>query len=114
MTKKLSANPRVTLVASILDPTGERAPSTVYEDIRRMPVMAALAEAGLVGKALRDTETGRKVGTILRELGRLNWGDLDNEEDRAILVENYKEARDMPIDQVKEIVRLLKRDGQGR
>ncbi len=56
---------------------------------------------------LRDRETSRKIGTILRELARLEWGDVTSDDQAAAhLPHQYREIRDLPISQIKEVVRI--------
>ena len=90
------------------DPSAAR--SNVYELWRARKLFAALGDLVDADNGYRDRETGRKVKTILRELSRLEFGDPVNDEgDRQNLIEVYKEVRDLPIDEVKSIVRTLKR-----
>jgi hypothetical protein len=108
MTAKLYSE-QARQVGAILTAGDPKAASTVYEEIRRAPLIGALVNAGLVDEYLRDRETGRKVGTILRELARLPWGPIPH---NPIAVDNlaraYRELRSLPIQNVKEIIRMIK------
>ena len=81
-------------------PTTSR--SQVYQQQRSIHVQVLLHQRKLVDldRDCRDVETGRKVKSLLYELGRLDWADDD------VIVGSYLNLRDLPLSQVKEIVRL--------
>lgn len=82
------------------------ATATVYAWARRLSAMAALYRAGLVDDGGRDTETRRKVGTIVAEVARI-VGPVDQDEPEEV-IGVYRELRDRPLDEVRRISRQVR------
>lgn len=83
---------KVHLLRALNDsPTAAR--SQVYQHQRAVRLMVVL-------RGYRDVATGRKVKSLLYELGRLDWADDE------VMVSSYLNLRDLPLAQAKEIVRL--------
>ena len=83
---------------------GSRARSSAYEWTRGARVSQVLHEAGLVDAAYRDCETGRRVKTLIGELGRVDWNLRDHPGDRDALIASYRVLRDAPLDDIKASV----------
>ena len=81
--------------------SGSRARSSAYEWSRGARVSQVLYRAGLVDAAYRDRETGRRVKTLIRELGRVDWNLRDHPGDRDALISSYLVLRDAPLDDIK-------------
>ncbi len=94
-----TADPRLELYRQLWP---EYSRSSLYEWMRASSVAVALIDAGLLDDRLRDRQTGRRVKTLIRELGRLRY------ESDADAVSIYVAARDEQLDRVKLMVRLLK------
>lgn len=81
------------------------APSTAYEWARAVRCAHAAHELGLVNfnRGCRDRETGRRMKTVLRELGRLDL-DWDSPAIRLWLREVWPWLRAAPLEEVKQWV----------
>ena len=86
--------------------SGSRARSSAYEWSRGARVSQVLYRAGLVDAAYRDRETGRRVKTLIRELGRVDW-NRNHPGDRDALIASYYNLRDAPIDDIKASVQAF-------
>lgn len=92
---------KVHLLRALNDsPTAAR--SQVYQHQRAVRLMVVLHQRNLIDmdRGYRDVATGRKVKSLLYELGRLDWADDE------VMVSSYLNLRDLPLAQAKEIVRL--------
>ena len=56
-----------------------------------------------MGDTYRDAATGRKVKSLLGELGRLHWGD-----DPTHLIASYRNLHALPLVEVNRIIREAK------
>lgn len=85
------------------NPNAARA--TVYAWHQSLSLAALLEQRGLVRDG-RDTATGRKVASIIRELARLLPADSDYDtEQGAALIAAYRRLRTLPLDEVRRICR---------
>lgn len=79
--------------------------SPVYAWHQSLTLLALLGHRGLVRDG-RDTTTGRKVATIIRELARLLPSDSDYDAEQAeALIAAYKRLRTLPLTEVHRICR---------
>jgi len=89
--------------------------SGAYELSRAAPLARGLEGLGLIldnGRGWRDVETGRRVQTRLRELGRLGW-DLEDKSMQEWVTENWPRLVAMPLDELKERVRAINPRARG-
>jgi len=84
--------------------------SHLYAYLKALPLAAELDRRGLVVNE-RDAETGRKVRSIVWELGRLlpPKGEPLDDELREALVDLYLTARTWPIATVRQRVSRVQR-----
>lgn len=80
--------------------------STAYAHLASARVFATLSERGIVGPDLRDVETGRKVRTLVDELGRLARVFPNVEPD--VIEDWYRQVRDLELSKVRTVVRTVK------
>jgi hypothetical protein len=89
------------------NPNAARA--TVYAWHQSLNLVALLDRRGLVRDG-RDTATGRKVASIIREIARLVPADLDVHRDSPQtdeLVAVYRRLRTLPLVEVRRICRAV-------
>ncbi len=103
-----------TLMGSMGGQSQHASRATVYAHARSLTLMAALEERGILGEDYRDTETGRKVRTIIFEVSRMVPGaltytrDAEREEE---MVDIYKLLRDKPLAEVRRVSAVVRNQG---